>query len=77
MISDTAKTFFSTSGREYGNGLNKFEPNDLNKSLMLDIGSLSEAQKERLRSIYQQNKKNDDLSYICEIDSILIDNFSN
>ncbi len=77
LISDTAKTFFSTSGREYGNGLNKFEPNDLNKSLMLDIGSLSEAQKERLRSIYQQNKKNDDLSYICEIDSILIDNFSN
>lgn len=76
LISDTAKMLFLMSGREYGNGLNKFEPNDLNKSLMLDIGSLSEVDKDRLRAIYQLNKKNDDLSFIHEIDSILNNCFS-
>ena len=75
LISNTAKMLFSISGREYGNGLNKFEPNDLNKSLMLDIGSLNEIKKEKLRTIYQQNKKNNDLSYIHEIDHILTDYF--
>ncbi len=77
LISNTAKMLFSISGREYGNGLNKFEPNDLNKSLMLDIGSLNEVEKDRLRTIYRQNRKNNNLSYIHEIDSILIDSFSN
>lgn len=75
LISDTAKKLFSISGREYGNGLSKFEPNDLNKSMMLDIGSLNETKKNKLRTIYKQNKKNNDLSYIYEIDSILIDSF--
>lgn len=76
LISNTARMLFSTSGREYGNGLNKFEPNDLNKSYMLDIGSLSEDYKNEIRTIYRVNKKNEDLSFIKEIDSILIKCFS-
>lgn len=75
LISNTAQILFSTCGREYGNGLNKFEPNDLNKSLMLDIGSLSEIKKDKLRTIYLQNKRSSDLSYINEIDAILVDSF--
>lgn len=76
LISDTAKKIFETSGREYGNGLNKFEPNDLNKSSILDIGILDETDKNRIRTLYQKNKKNNDLSFIKEIDSILIDCFT-
>ena len=76
LISDTAKILFSTSGREYGNGLNKFEPNDLNKSHMLDIGSLEEHSKNEIRNIYLSNKHNNDLSFIEEIDQLLINSFS-
>ena len=76
LISGTAKMLFSTSGREYGNGLNKFEPNDLNKSYMLDIGSLEEHSKNEIRNIYLSNKHNNDLSFIKEIDQLLINSFS-
>lgn len=76
LISNISKTFFSVSGREYGNGLNKYEPNDLNNSYMLDIGNLSDTCKEELKMLYRANKSSGDLSYIKEIDRILIDNFS-
>lgn len=71
LISNTAQKLFATSGREYGNGLNKFEPNDLNKSLILDIGILSTTDKDQLRTLYKKNKKNNNMSFINEIDLIL------
>ncbi len=75
LISDTAKQLFSVSRREYGNGLSKFEPNDLNKSYMLDIGSLNQYDKNRLREIYRENKKSDNRTFIEDIDTILNDHF--
>lgn len=76
LISDTAHKLFSKSAREYGNGLSKFEPNDLNNSSMLDLGSLDESVKNRLRFLYLANKNSESSSFIKQIDSILIDSFA-
>ena len=40
LLTDTAKQIFEDNSRQYGNGLQKFEPNDLNKGMMLDLGML-------------------------------------
>lgn len=44
LYSDTAKKLFDREKREYGGGLGKFEPNDLNKALVVDFRLLSSAQ---------------------------------
>lgn len=41
LLTDIAKEHFMQQRREYGNGLVKFEPNDLNRSMMLDLSRLS------------------------------------
>ena len=81
LITDTAKLIFEDNCREYGNGLQKFEPNDINKGQMLDIAILSESTKQDILSLYRQyretileNKSGDFL--IEKIDSIFIENYS-
>ena len=37
LLTDVSKRIFSDNRREYGNGLHKFEPNDLNKAMCLDL----------------------------------------
>lgn len=37
LITDVAKEIFRDNRREYGDGLEKFEPNDLNSALVLDL----------------------------------------
>lgn len=41
LITDVAKEIFLDNSRQYGNGLVKFEPNDLNKGKVLDLSLLS------------------------------------
>lgn len=76
LISNCAKNLFSASAREYGNGLSKFEPNDLNKANMVDLGILDESCKNQLRELYRNNKRNADSSFIKKVDDILFDAFS-
>ncbi|TAE29280.1 MAG: SAM-dependent DNA methyltransferase [Candidatus Kapaibacterium sp.] len=46
LITDVAKEIFRDNRREYGDGLEKFEPNDLNSSLVLDLSVIdSDVQK--------------------------------
>lgn len=40
LLTDVAREIFEDNRREYGNGLQKFEPNDLNKAMMLDLSLL-------------------------------------
>jgi len=49
LLTDTAKSIFSDNSREYGNGLNKFEPNDLNRGLILDLSLLSIEEKKLVK----------------------------
>lgn len=54
LLTETAKQIFEDNSREYGNGLQKFEPNDLNKGMMLDLGQLNETAKHQILTLYQQ-----------------------
>ena len=75
LLTDTAKKIFYENRREYGNGLVKFEPNDLNNAKMLDIRLLPEFYKkdivgylERYQEGYEEAKE--------KIEEIFVDFFS-
>jgi len=76
LLTDTAKQIFDDNRREYGDGLKKFEPNDLNKALMLDLSKLSKETSDKIILLYQeyrisviQNNENNEL--INQINNIL------
>lgn len=80
LITDTAKDIFEENSREYGNGLQKFEPNDINKSHMLDLGVLGEEKINTILELYQHYRASEingkpDKSFIRQIDEILVKNF--
>lgn len=77
LLTDVAKEIFSDNRREYGNGLKKFEPNDLNKSKMLDLSTLTESQANRILNLYSKYKKSKDEKFISGIDEILRFEFTN
>jgi adenine-specific DNA-methyltransferase len=52
LLTDVAKEIFNDNKREYGNGLNKFEPNDLNNSKIVDLSILTETQKTEILELY-------------------------
>ncbi len=81
LLTDTAKQIFEDNSREYGNGLQKFEPNDLNKGMMLDLGLLDKQTQKKILDLYKEYRKlildkqnGDDI--INKIDKILIKQFS-
>ena len=61
LHSKIARELFDREKREYGNGLEKFEPNDLNKSMMIDFRLLENQDKFILtklqKKFLQSNKK--------------------
>ncbi|MGB1242712.1 MAG: hypothetical protein ACPG49_09330, partial [Chitinophagales bacterium] len=71
-----AREIFSDNRREYGDGLKKFEPNDLNNGLMLDLSQLTDAEKEEIKELYYSYRKSviDDVenkAFIERIEMIL------
>lgn len=81
LLTDTARQIFEDNSRQYGNGLQKFEPNDLNKGMMLDLGLLDKRIRNKILDLYSEYKalilanKNGD-KMLCKIDKILTDEFS-
>jgi adenine-specific DNA-methyltransferase len=59
LLTDISKDIFNDNRREYGNGLKKFEPNDINKALMVDLDSISKKDEERILELYQQYRKSE------------------
>jgi adenine-specific DNA-methyltransferase len=81
LLTDTAKRIFEDNSREYGNGLQKFEPNDLNKGMMLDLELLSEPIKRQILTLFYdyrlnvlENKNGE--AIISDIDKIIIEAFT-
>ncbi|MBN8623333.1 MAG: Eco57I restriction-modification methylase domain-containing protein [Flavobacteriales bacterium] len=81
LLTDTAKQIFEDNSRQYGNGLQKFEPNDLNKGMMLDLGLLDKQTSDEILNLYKEykylildNKNGDEI--INKIDKILTDKYS-
>ncbi len=71
LLTDVAKEIFSDNRREYGNGLKKFEPNDLNKSKMLDLSILSEEIVKKILELYSKYRQTEYEKFIEQIDLIL------
>ncbi|GAB6011717.1 HsdM family class I SAM-dependent methyltransferase [Viscerimonas tarda] len=80
LLTDTARQLFEDNSREYGNGLQKFEPNDINKGKMLDLALLPEKSKDKIIDLYYQFKgmkcDSKSRSIISEIDNILVEKFA-
>lgn len=57
LLTDVAKEIFEDNRREYGNGLQKFEPNDINKSMMLDLSILNEDTKNKILRLFYQYRE--------------------
>lgn len=76
LLTDVSKDIFSDNRREYGNGLKKFEPNDLNKSKMLDLSILSQSKVEKILELYSNYRQSENEKYIAEIDLILRNEYS-
>ena len=68
LLTDTARQIFEDNSREYGNGLQKFEPNDLNKGKMLDLRKLSKKSKNKIEMLCKNKPTN-----YNEIDHILLE----
>lgn len=75
LLTDVAREIFEDNRREYGNGLQKFEPNDLNKAMMLDLTLLDKKTENIIIELYKKfretaiNKAPDD-SFLTEINDI-------
>ena len=70
LITPTAQKILRLSRREYGDGLVKFEPNDLNNAKMLDLTIVNKDDIAKINRIYNKIKKENKLVEIDELDSI-------
>jgi adenine-specific DNA-methyltransferase len=80
LLTETAKQILEDNSREYGNGLQKFEPNDINKGQMLDLAMLDDITKEQILGLYFQyrNAITNDLNaeqLLKDIDGIFLNYF--
>lgn len=57
LLTNVAKEIFLDNSRQYGNGLTKFEPNDLNKGKCLDLRLLSDDEKSYIINIFRKIKR--------------------
>jgi adenine-specific DNA-methyltransferase len=81
LLTDMAKELFADNRREYGNGLQKFEPNDINNAQMVDLNSLEQSIKNEILKHYYLYRKsvlenNTNQSLIVEINNILTAQFT-
>ncbi len=80
LLTETAKEIFNDNCREYGNGLQKFEPNDINKAKMFDLQKIDKATEKIIISYYLEYRKSIicsqiDESYIKKINKIFLEHF--
>jgi len=68
LNTETAKKLFDKEKREYGNGLEKFEPNDINKSFVIDFDLLDEDEIKKLSALQEAllNSKPNERNKILE-----------
>lgn len=81
LLTDVSKEIFNDNRREYGNGLQKFEPNDINKSKMVDLSIINkDTEKIILKdyNLYRQSviDNNPEEKFIKEINQIFLEKFT-
>ena len=80
LLTDISKDIFNDNRREYGNGLQKFEPNDINKALMVDIDRIEKKDEQEILELYHNYRKSElkkkpNESLISDINSKFVDIF--
>mgnify|MGYP000893439625 CR=1 FL=1 len=81
LLTDVSREIFEDNRREYGNGLQKFEPNDINNSKILNLECLSSESEEKVLEyyyLYRQSVLNGspDENFVNEINQIFIENYT-
>lgn len=57
FISDISKEILNDNRREYGGGLNKFEPNDLNKAKVIDLEVIDLETEQLIEKVYKRYRE--------------------
>lgn len=70
LNTETAYNLLLLEKREYGNGLNKFEPNDINKSHIINFDLIKEVDRNKLTKMASEYVKNYSDTIIEEADNI-------
>ncbi len=74
LITDVAKEIFLDNSRQYGNGLVKFEPNDLNKGMVADLTLLNVEESSFVKDVYafikETQKEKDGIQLLNEFFSL-------
>lgn len=76
LITDVAKEIFTDNSRQYANGLIKFEPNDLNKGLIMDLRLLDTREKGFILQIYNKLRCNYNELYVQLLDVFFRDRYT-
>ncbi len=81
LLTDTAKLIFEDNRREYGNGLKKFEPNDINRGMMLDLSILNRDKKRKILKYFHLYRKSiienqEDTELLNKIDNIFTSEYT-
>jgi adenine-specific DNA-methyltransferase len=77
LLTDTAYQIFIDNSRQYGNGLVKFEPNDLNNAKVVNFDMLSNNNISDIKSLYHQYKITEDKEIINQINDIFVSVYAN
>lgn len=72
FLTPAAQTILRENRKELGNGLEKFQPNDLNTANMLDISILTEDDRTKITDIYKEMVLNYKPSHIEELNAIFL-----
>lgn len=80
LLTDVSREIFEDNRREYGNGLKKFEPNDVNNSKILNLDLIDTECERRILGYFNSYRESclmsfPDKTYITEINNILMDRF--
>lgn len=75
LQTNLAAEIFSDNRREYGNGLKKFEPNDLNNGKILDLSILSQNEEKSILQLFKKyklavNNQTNPETYLLKIETI-------
>lgn len=67
FLTDVSKKVIDDNRREYGNGLNKFEPNDLNKAKVINLEVIDSKSEQQISELYQNYRVSESPALKSEI----------
>jgi len=68
LVTPLAQEMLARQRREYGNGLHKYEPNDLNQALVVDLRTIRKDLRAEICRLYQEHVANRDTGVIGRLD---------